>query len=296
MKGAHVQNTTPPFPVEIALTMIPNEKHPGFNLASSQNVPRGPILLIEKQRAHNQFHKGNPNNLTVLLRITTVRTLVNQGETADSWFDEHVNVITTTTVHDETLSELDWEKELQLIQKFQPDFHIPCDYPVYENDDPDIRRHRILKSLEGMIWIAETLRSSKTRIIPLLKGTTPQERQLCYKVFDHLGIEYCVFYGTQYFTANVGFNQLLEDLRTVVSEAPELEIMLIGLQSARRLKQLPPQIVASAGQRWIDKVQLREVPWKESHRLYEPMEQEMNKALGQGQMPITAWSQKGVTA
>jgi hypothetical protein len=296
MMSARLQSNTPPFQVEIDSTMIPNEKHPGFNLASSQNAPRGPILLTEKQRAHTQFHKGSPNKLTVLLRITAVRTLVNQDETADSWFDDDVEVITTTTVDDKFLSELDWEKELQLIQKFQPDFHIPCDYPVYEDDDPDIRRHRILNSLEGMIWIAEKLHSSKTRIIPLLKGTTPQERRLCYKVFDHVGIEYCVFYGTQYFTASIGFNQLLEDLRTVVSESPELEIMLIGLQSARRLKQLPPQIVASAGQRWIDKVQLREVSWKESQRLYESMEQEINKVLRQGQMPITAWSQNGVTA
>jgi hypothetical protein len=147
-----------------------------------------------------------------------------------------------------------------------------------------------------MIWIAEKLHRSNTRIIPLLKGTTPQERRLCYKVFEHVGIEYCVFYGTQYFTASIGFNQLQEDLCTVVSESPELKIMLIGLQSARRLKQLPPQIVASAGQRWIDKVQLREVSWKESQRLYESMEQKINKALRQGQMPITAWTQNGVTA
>lgn len=276
--------------------MIPNEKHPGFNLASSQDAPRGPVLLIEKQRSHNQFHRNNPNDLTVLLRITTVQTLLNQGETADSWFGENIQVITTTTVDDEILSELDWEDELQLILKFKPDFHIPCDYPVYETDDPELRRHRILKSLEGMIWIAGKLHSTKTQIIPLIKGTTPEERRLCYKVFNHIGAEYCTFYGTQYFTANIGFNQLLDDLRTVVSEAPELEIMLIGLQSPRRLKQLPPQFVASAGQRWINEVQLREVPWNESKHLYKKMEQEINNSLKQGQMPIMAWSTNEVTA
>jgi hypothetical protein len=276
--------------------MIPNEKHQGFNLAPSQDAPRGPVLLTEKQEAHIQFHKDNPHELTVLLRITAVETLVNQGETAESWFGENTKVITTTTVNDKILSELEWQRELNLIQKFQPDFHIPCDYPVYQTDDPDLRRNRLLKSLEGMIWIAGKLRGSKTQIIPLLKGTTPHERRFCYQVFDHIGAEYCAFYGTQYFTANIGFNQLLDDLRTAVSEAPQLKIMLIGLQSPRRLEQLPPQIVAAAGQRWIDEVQLREVPWKESQRLYRPMEQKINKALGQGQMPIMAWSQNEVTA
>jgi hypothetical protein len=276
--------------------MIPNEKHQGFSLASSQDAPRGPVLLMEKQRAHKQFRRKNSNKLTVLIRITTVQTLLNQGETAESWFGENIQVITTTTVDDEILSELDWEKELQIIQEFQPDFHIPCDYPVYETQEPEIRRHYILKSLEGMIWMAGELYGSKTRIIPLIKGTTPEERNLCYKVFDHIGAEYCTFYGTQYFTAGIGFNQLLDDLRTMVSEAPGLEIILIGLQSPPKLRQLPPQIVASAGQRWIREVQLRKVPWNESAHLYESMERKINDALGQGQMPIMAWSTNEVTA
>jgi hypothetical protein len=54
--------------------------------------------------------------------------------------------------------------------------------------------------------------------------------------------------------------------------------------------------VASAGQRWIDEVQLREVSWNESARLYESMEHEVNDALEQGQMPIMAWSTNEVTA
>jgi len=144
--------------------------------------------------------------------------------------------------------------------------------------------------------MAGELYGSKTRIIPLIKGTTPEERNLCYKVFDHIGAEYCTFYRTQYFTAGIGFNQLLDDLRTMVSEAPGLEIILIGLQSPPKLRQLPPQIVASAGQRWIREVQLRKVPWNESAHLYESMERKINDALGQGQMPIMAWSTNEVTA
>jgi hypothetical protein len=276
--------------------MIPNENQQGFNLPATDEVPRGPVLLVEKQEAHEQFHEDHPNQLTVLLRITHVRRLVHQNRTAESYFGENVRVVTTTTVNDRVLSELDWEKELDLVAQFQPDFHIPCDYPVYKEDEPVLRRKRVLKCLKGTIWMASELYGAKTQVLPLLKGETPHERRLCYQVFDQIGVKYCVFYGTQYFTAGIGFKQLRKDLRTVASEAPDLEIMLIGLQAPDLLEEVPPQIVAAAGQRWIDEVQLREVPWEQSQQLYEPMAQKINAALGQGQMPIMAWANSEVTA
>ena len=252
-------------------SQTPTETNQEFNLVSSEEAPKGPVLLIEKQEAHDQFHRNNPNQLTVLLRLSAVRTLVRMGETAESWFDEDVTVISTTTINDEILSDLDWEKEFELVQKFKPDIHIPCDYPVYKQDGQIRRLTHVIKCLKGTIWMAEKLHGGKTKILPLIKGETPQERQLCYRVFDYLGVEYCAFYGTQYFTAGIGYYQLLGDLRTVISEAPQLQIMLIGLQAPHRLEELPPQVEAAAGQRWIDEVQLREVPWSESKRLYKTM-------------------------
>ena len=269
---------------------IPDRNSQGFSLASPTDAPTGPVLLMERQNAHDRFHEEYPHRLTVLLRITAVQTLVNKGETADSYFGPDTTVITTTTVNDRILADLEWEDELVLVQQFQPGFHIPCDYPVYKDDDPLPRRKHLLKCLEGMIWMARNLAGTKTRVIPLLKGETPHERQLCYRVFTHLGARYCVFYGTQYFTANIGFYQLRDDLRTVVSEAPYLRIMLIGLQAPHRLEQLPPQIVAAAGQRWIDEVQLREISSEESRERYTQMEQNVTTALGGGQMPIMAWA------
>ncbi|WP_424005427.1 hypothetical protein ACOZ4I_19645 (plasmid) [Haloarcula salina] len=269
---------------------IPTENHQGFNIASTDEAPTGPVLLIERQEAHDRFHNDHPRQLTVLLRITAVKTLVNKGETAESYFGERITVITTTTINDRLLSDLGWDDELALIQQFQPDFHIPCDYPVYKENDPLLRRKHVLQCLKGTIWMASNLYGAKTRIIPLLKGETPHERRLCYQVFQYLGARYCVFYGTQYFTANIGFYQLQEDLRTVVSEAPDLQVMLIGLQATHRLEQLPPQIVAAAGQRWIDEVQLRDIPYKQSQERYTQMEANINGALGRGQMPIMAWS------
>jgi len=252
---------------------------------------------MEKQESHDQFHRDGPSELTVLLRLTTVITLVNRGHTAESWFGENVTVITTTTINDKILSKLEWVDEHQLVREFKPDFHIPCDYPVYKEDNPALRRTHVRNNLHGMIWMSQKLYGSDIKILPLIKGETPQERHLCYQVFKHLGINYGVFYGTQYFTANIGFNTLLEDLRTIVSEAPDLRIMLIGLQSPRLLEHLPPNVVAAAGQRWIDEVQLRKVPRSESQRLYKRMARDIDSALGRGQMPILAWSNEaGVSA
>jgi hypothetical protein len=50
------------------------------------------------------------------------------------------------------------------------------------------------------------------------------------------------------------------------------------------------QIVAAAGQRWISEVQLRDVSYTASQERYKEMENEISDALGQGQMPIMAWS------
>jgi len=82
----------------------------------------------------------------------------------------------------------------------------------------------------------------------------------------------------------------------MVSEAPGLEIILIGLQS-------PPKAqTTAAADRGIWQVnaglevQLRKVPWNESAHLYESMERKINDALGQGQMPIMVWSTNEVTA
>lgn len=274
---------------------IPDEEHQGFSFAQPGEAPTGTVLLVEPYEAHEQFLKHSPSELIVLLRINHVRTLLDRGETAESYFGEDTTVITTTTIHDRRLSNLDWVTERNLILEFQPDFHIPCDYPVYKDNDPEKRYAHVRRHLKGMIWMARELPGTTTRILPLIKGETLEERRLCYQVYDHFGIQYCVFYGTQYFTASVGFYPLLEDLREIAAEAPHLKIMLIGLQSPVRLEQVPPQIVTAAGQRWINHVQLRDAPHEESQERFITMEQQIDGALGHGQMPLQAWTTEEVT-
>jgi len=266
----------------------PNKSGLVDNFVTADEAPTGPVLLVEPQ--HEPFYTDHSQSLTVTIRINHVRTLVNRGETAETHFGDNTTVITTTTVNDRRLARLDWETERDLVCRFNPDYHVPCDYPVYKEDDPAERRTHVRKCLKGTIWMATQLHGVKTRVIPLLKGETAGERGLCHRVFAHLGVDYCVFYGTQYFTASIGFYKLLEDLRQAVSEAPRLKIMLIGLQAAHRLEQLPPQVVAAAGQRWIDEVQFRKRSCNEAQQQYTVMDQNITAALGHGQMPIGVWT------
>ncbi|WP_146047435.1 hypothetical protein [Haloferax marisrubri] len=269
---------------------IPKRKQLGFNPAKIDDTPRGTVILAEPQSAHQRFLQGIPQETKVLLRISDANTLLNRSETASTYYGDETTVITTTTVQDKYLSELTWERELELIKEFEPDYHIPCDYPVYKHDKEDQRRGHVRNCLEGTLWVGQHLSDVKTRIIPLVKGETPSERGLCYRVFDEINAEYVAVYGTQYFLSGKGFSPLLETLQAIASEASHLKIMLIGLQSPRLLEQAPPQVVAAAGQRWIRQVQLRDVPLSNSHRLFGEMDCAITDSLSEGQAPLSMWT------
>lgn len=275
---------------------IPTENHQGSSDVSRSNYPTGPVLLVEPQQAHQEFIEVDSANPTVLLRLSQVPHLLNRGEDADSYFGPECTVITTTTVHDGWLATTGWRDERNLVQEFGPDFHIPCDYPVYKGFDPEKRRKHIRWYLRGLFWMVDELAETSTELLPLIKGETPSERQLCYRVFDALDVQYGVFYGTQYYQENVGFYQLLSDIHHVVSERPDLHLMLIGLQSPRRLGQLPPQVVAAAGQRWIREVGLRDCSPETACQRYLSFERAVEEALEEGQTPITAWTPTEVSA
>lgn len=274
--------------------MIPIELHQGSNLADLNAKNRGLILLAERQNAHEEFIEAYPGQLTIVLRINQVQTLLNKDQTAESLYGSDVTVITTTTISDKVLSDLTWQKERDLVQQFNPDYHVPCDYPVYKSDDGDCRREHVNTYLKGLLWLSE--RINNVKLIPLIKGETTDERNRCYKVFQSLEADYVVFYGTQYFTSGKGFKPLRRDVCQVVSECPELNIMLFGLQSPQLLRKLPPQVVAAVGQRWINEIQLRELPIPKRNRLYENMKENVEAELGQGQMPLSIWCSPEVTA
>jgi hypothetical protein len=276
---------------------IKPEDPPAYNPANADDTPRGTIILVERQNPHELFLQGCPPETKVLLRIDDVRRILSRGETADSFYNEELTVITTTTVHDRILGQLTWEEEAELIRAFKPDYHIPCDYPVYKHDDEDTRRKHVRNCLEGVLFVGHQLSDVKTQIIPLVKGETTDERELCYNLFETIGARYVAFYAAQYFLSGKGFTPLLQSLQAIASEAPHLKIMVIGLQSPRLLAQVPPQVVAAAGQRWINEVQLRDVPVEKSCELFGQMNREIESVLSSGQAPLSMWAESsGVTA
>jgi hypothetical protein len=220
-------------------------------MTDSYPHPRGAIPSVEPYHSYSAFLQAVEPDYA-LLKYTDMRTLVNRGETAASYFPEATDVITTTTIRDTPLNLLSWERELEHVRDFNPDYHIPADYSTYEQQDVADRSRNVLHCMEGLLWMQRQLREhdSETQLIPLVKGVTPEERALCDEVFDRAGFtDYCAFYGTQYFSGGAGIriDELVTDLDAVATEQ-DREIFLIGLLSPNYLNRVSDQVVAAAGQ------------------------------------------------
>jgi hypothetical protein len=219
--------------------------------SGSQPYPRGPIPSVEPYHSYSAFLQAAEPQYA-LLKYTDMRKLLKRGETADSYFPEATDVITTTTIRDTQLNLVSWERELERVLAFNPAFHIPADYSTYENQDLADRSRNVLHCMEGLLWMQRQLRheAADTQLIPLVKGTTPQERAVCYEIFERAGFEdYCAFYGTQYFSGGAGIriDELVADVTAVATEQ-DRDIFLIGLLSPNYLERMPDQVVAAAGQ------------------------------------------------
>ena len=217
----------------------------------TETHPRGAIPSVEPYHSYSAFLQAAQPEYA-LLKYTDMRKLVKRGETADSYFPDPTSVITTTTIRDTQLNLVSWERERNRVLAFGPDYHIPADYSTYEQQDVTDRSRNVLHCMEGLLWMQRHLREhdADTRLIPLVKGTTPAERALCYEVFDRAGFDdYCAFYGTQYFSGGAGIriNELVADLTAVATEQ-DREIVLIGLLSPNYLDRVPEAVSAAAGQ------------------------------------------------
>jgi len=263
-----------------------------FRNLPGTDTPRGCIPLVEKQEAHEQFLDAADAVDTVLIKLNHVKRLVDQGETAGSYFGSDVQVISSSAMHDRWLQTLEWEYEKELVEEFKPDFHIPTDHPVYWKYTPGQRLRNTRKSMEGFMWMSQELEAEKTTLLPVLKGLTPEEREICYKVFAKLEVEYCCFYGTQYFTSGKGFGELSNDINRIVSEAPKLNIFLIGVLHPPEIFQLPPQVVASSGlHQWRKAVELRDVSWEKSGEMFQEFKAKTEEAFESGQTPLGMWQE-----
>ena len=256
---------------------------------SQQSKPSGIIPRTERQTIHEQFYNGFSGVDTVMLPIDHAERLLRQGMTASNYTEK--SIITTTTISDEDLKDLDWEKERDIVETFGPAYHIPTDYWVYGDMDPEDRIQNIELLMDGTEWMADQLAETPTELIPLIKGYSPQERAICYETLNKLGIDHISFYGSQYFgSKNGGINALSEDISDVVSEYSPSQVLLIGLQSENHMERLPPEVEAVAGQRWIKKSELRDVPIPKARRQYCDWKQEVKSGLDSSQATLGSFN------
>jgi hypothetical protein len=248
--------------------------------------------LAERQKAHERVLRGNAGLENVVLKLDEVRRALKKGYTASDYLGGGYTLISTSTMVDGKTVELGWEEEGYWVREFGSDFHIPTDYPVYKSDSVAVRERNISGLVDGTRWMVEELSDVETQVLPLLKGVTQGEREVFYSMFRELNFDGCAFYGTQYFTQGPGFSDLNGDLHRVCSEAPHLDVFLIGLLSPRLLSRVPSNVMGAVGQaQWRRRIGLREadVGIEEMRRRSRSLSQEVTEVLGEGQVPLNRW-------
>lgn len=249
----------------------PDSTRPHQSTSTDQPPPAGPpttapfrgaVPRIEKQYAHQDFLTAATPE-TALINIVHVRRLLKAGETADSWFPDPTTVVTTTTVADNRLAQIAWQQEFAFINAFEPDYHLPTDYPVYGDMDPGRRVQNTKRCARGTRTAARELADTPTAVIPLIKGTNAGERAICHQAARNLDAPMVAKYGTQYFTvAGSGqFPALQHDVTAIAAEInDDQDVFVIGAMSPTGkfgVHQFPDAVVAVAGARWWNTVKPR---------------------------------------
>lgn len=282
----------------MTIQQIPKENHQGFRELAEW--PKGIIPRIQKQVRHQKFVRNNPHLDKVMLGIDDAARLLGKGEVFTSYFCSSVDPITTSTIHDQPLGELRWTYEESVVRAVGSRYHIPTDYWVYGDMEPEDRRTNIQLMMEGTEWFHRRLADSTIQVVPLVSGVTRKEREICYRTFNELGLSYCAVYGAQYFGGGMGngINKLNNYIRDIVSEYPLDGILLIGLQAADYLHRLPPEVVAVAGQRWISRSGLRDTSIANAKNQFGFWKQIPENQLGRGDATLGSFaaSENEVTA
>lgn len=248
--------------------------------------PTGGIPLLEAQWSHHEFvHAAQPDH--ALMKITSARQLLKRGETADSYLPDETAVITTSTIPDEKLNLLSWDKELEIIEDFAPDYHVPTDYSTYQDQPETDRQQNVEQCMEGTAWMARQGRERgiDTTLIPLIKGCTPGEWAICDEVLDRCADEFpmVAFFATQYFSGGAGIriNELVTDVRKIAMRQSR-PIMLIGLLSSNYLARMPATVCAGTGlNQWRTDITPRKQTEEEMRTVWEQVSDEVNDALDQ---------------
>lgn len=204
--------------------------------------------------------------------------------------DTSLNAIITSTFDDRELEYWFPDRELDLAREKDPAAIIPCDCPVYEDDAVVKRIDTIETYVENLKRIVPELRANNIETIPLVKGETKFERSLCYEAFEGLGIDRVSFYGAQYFTYGYRWNDLRARIHNIAVEFDPEDLLIIGLQAASHLRQLPPCVSGAAGQRWMQQANVGSEPPAVAAKKYDSWTRTISEALHGGQTSLDGFA------
>lgn len=250
----------------------------------------GAVARIEERPFQLKFAR-DAGVETVMLDAYRAERLLDRGKTASTLFPE-AYVILTTTFEDERLELWFLERELDVATRFGADVVVPCDVPIYETHSRQRRLQDLRVYIENVERAVAEFNDRGIAVIPLVKGETPRERQICYDIFDQLGITYVAFYCAQYFLYGFRYQDLLERVRTIVHEFDPISVMLVGFQSENLLPAFPPAVQAAAGFRWFWQSNLTNETPSVAKRNYEAWETEVNAALQTGQALLGSFTDR----
>jgi hypothetical protein len=241
----------------------------------------GPIPRVEPKVAQ-----------TETLRVSDAKTVmvderyVSQFDWEAVFGDTSLDAIITSTFDDRELEYWFPDRELDLAQEKEPVAIIPCDCPVYEDDEVVKRVETIETYVENLKQLVPKLRAFGVETIPLVKGETEFERGLCYEAFEDLGIDQVSVYGAQFFTYGYRWKDLLARIQNIAVEFDPEDLLIIGLQATSHLKQLPPCVTGAAGQRWMDQAEVRSKSPTVAAKQYDKWAETVSQVLHGGQIPL----------
>ncbi len=251
--------------------------------------PRGAVANVERQQAHARFVREVEPDY-VVMRITHARRLMKDDTTFGEYYPDSVDVVTTTTVPDNKLNLLGWNRddedlqrysELDIVRAVEPDFHVPTDYSIYEQMDEDEQLESLRSYVEGVRYMAEQTADSDLELLPLVKGRTRERRETVYDLFDELDTDYVSFYATPYYTGGRGLKQgdLVADVEKVAVEY-DADLFVMGALSPRTLRRFPTDVVAASGlNQWRKRCTPRESTPEKMRTAYQALSEEVDQAL-----------------
>lgn len=238
----------------------------------------GAIPRIERQAAHYRFLWAVRPPFA-MIGLDTARKIVGADDTKP-FFPPETSLVLTSTISDQSLTNYTWYDELRIVRELKPAYYIPFDLPVYENYSSEERQQNSERVADGTIDMTAALRGAidsstsqqligdlpdvvdidpdilttpqDTVVVPLVKGTTTDERSVCTSAADRIEAPQLCKYITQYFTVGesggiANATARVEEIDRETQRSPLLLIGLLAPHGPTSLDQFPGNVVAAAG-------------------------------------------------